>query len=128
MSVPCRVCGCIAGEPGLCHAVVPSGRACFRVPGYVDWCSACGTWDKTLTINFPTMPIEAKAAHHRAHRCEQAAFKRGNAVEGSYALRVHAAQMRRKANRLCAEAGLIDPAYKNPPPERDLPLCPPASA
>ncbi len=128
MSPPCRICGCLPGEPGLCHAVIPNGRACFRVPGFADWCSACGTWDKALTINFPTMPNEAKAAHYRARLDEAAAAKRGASVPGAYALRVHAVRMRRKANRICADAGLLDPAYKNQPEERDLPLCPPASA
>lgn len=76
---------------------------------------------------FPTAPLEALAAEYRADRAAAAGAKRGG-LPGGYALRVHAVRMRRKALRLMAEAGLIDPAYKEPQEPRDLPLCPPASA
>ncbi len=126
-SKPCRICGCLDGEPGLCHALTTTGRACYRVAPHTDWCSACGTWDKTLTINFPTMPIEAKAAHHRAGRAWAAGVKRGG-LPGGYALRVHSVRMRRKANQICAAAGLIQAVEQKQVEGRDLPLCPPASA
>ncbi len=119
---PCRVCGCLDDVPGLCHALTPNGLACWRVKP--DWCSACGTWDKSLRQTFPTAPIEALACQHRSQRADAAATKRGASVPGAFALRVHAARMRRKALVILAEAGCIDPVYKNPPPEKDLPLCP----
>lgn len=124
MSIPCKICGCLSGEPGLCHAVVASGKACFRPAAYPDWCSACSTWEKGLRETFPGAPIEGLAAQHRAQRADAAAYKRGSSVPGAYELRVHAARMRRTALRILAEAGCIDPIYKNPPPEKELPLCP----
>lgn len=125
--VPCKICACIDGEPGLCHAVVPSGKACWRVQP--DWCSACGTWSKTLRESFPTAPKEALACQHRYERAWEAAAKRGASVPGAYALRVHGVRMRNKALRLLAEAGLIDAAYKTRFPEisgeeKPKPLCP----
>lgn len=123
MSVPCKICGCIDGEPGLCHAVVPSGLACWRVKP--DWCSACGTWEKELRAAFPPeAPIEAFACHHRYRRAWEAAAKRGTSVPGAYALRVHGARMRTKAHKILADTGFIDPAYQKPPPEDVQPFCP----
>lgn len=121
-AVPCKICGCVDGEPGLCHAVVPSGKACWRVQP--DWCSACGTWDKILRVNFPDMPVEAMAAHHRSRRAEEAAAKRGTSVPGAYALRVHAVKMVRKANQFCVDAGLLKPTEEKPAAEREKPFCP----
>lgn len=115
---PCRICGCIDGEPGLCHAVTPGGVSCHRVKPHDDWCSACATWSKDLRRSFPdNAPIEAFAAHHRSERADAAAAKRGTSVPGAYALRVHAARLRRLALRLLAEGGFIDPAYKKQTPE-----------
>lgn len=122
--IPCKICGCIVGEPGLCHAVVPSGTPCYRPQGYPDWCSACGTWDLVLRINNPGTPIEALAAAHRSERALAAAGKRGQSVPGEYALRVHAVRMRRVCERILKEAGLAQTTDRPAPPEKDRPLCP----
>lgn len=129
MSPKCRICGCVDGEPSLCHAVTPNGRACYRVEGYPDWCSACGTWDKTVRAKLPSnTPLEALACLHRAQRADEAAARRGLNVPGSYALRVHAARMRRKFNRFMIDAGVATPPLEKPVEPRPLPLCPPSSA
>ncbi len=116
--IPCRICGCLDGEPGLCHAVTASGKACTRPAAYPDWCTACASWEKDLKKLFPdNAPLEAFASHYRAQRAYRAAEKRGASVPGSYALRVHGARMLRQCNRILAEKGFIDPAYKKPAPE-----------
>lgn len=122
--IPCRICGCIDGEPGLCHALTPNGRACFRVPPHKDWCSACATWDKEFKRLNPVLPIEALAAHYRGEKADEAADKRGASVPGSYALRVHAARMRRLAFKLAVDVGVLKAPPDKPVKERDLPLSP----
>lgn len=123
-AVPCRICGCIDGEPGLCHAVTPAGLACYRPAKYPDWCSACACWDKQLRQQWPLVPLEAHAANYRATQAEAAAAKRGQSVPGAFALRVHAARMRRKAVEFARAAGALPTPEPGPIKERDLPLSP----
>lgn len=123
--IPCRICGCIDGEPSLCHAITPNGRACFRVEPHADWCSACASWSKETKKILPSStPPEALACLHRADRSDAAAAKRGLNVPGSYALRVHAARMRRKFNTFMIAAGIASAPEPAPVKERDLPLSP----
>lgn len=123
--IPCRICGCLDGEPGLCHAVTKSGKACFRPAGYPDWCSACSTWDKSTRLHLPSnTPLEALACLHRATRANDAAAKRGLNVPGSYALRVHAARMNRKFNTFMIASGIASAPEAAPVKEKDRPICP----
>ncbi len=121
MSVPCRICGCLPDVPGLCHAV-NGGHACYRPADRPDHCSACSTWKKEMRERNPGAPLDALCAWHRAERADEAAARRGASVPGSYALRVHAARMRRKSTRFFIDSGYLKAPEALPPKEKDLPL------
>lgn len=70
----------------------------------------------------PGAPIEALCAWHRAEQADAAASKRGTSVPGAYALRVHAARMRRKAVQFAVDAGYSPARPEKPVKERELPL------
>lgn len=101
---PCRVCGCIEGEPGLCHAIL-IGKAwrdqpsCHRIEA--DLCCACNGSHPTPTPGLTDLAARCEA---RAHWSENAAAFRGRAVPGAWALRRHAAEMRLKCRRVTAAA------------------------
>jgi hypothetical protein len=103
MSTPCTICGCIDGEPSLCHAIwslrleragIDKGRGnCFRVRP--DLCSHCAQAQPGE---------EPELARHflsRAWRADAAANLRGSSIPGAYQLRRHAARMRAAADFVC---------------------------
>ncbi len=101
--VPCRICGCVEGEPSLCHAILIGKKwkrvlTCYRIEP--DRCVACdGPGFEAMDA-----PEDAKRCFARAHWAENAAGLRGAAVPGGYALRRHAAEMRLKGKRIIREA------------------------
>ncbi len=101
-SIPCRICGCIDGEPGLCHALHDLRIACQRFDD--DLCTSCTCWLREPGAEEPGLIRDAAIADYRAKRAERAAWFRGNAVPGAKQLRWHAARMRVKARRWRCQA------------------------
>lgn len=101
--VPCRICGCIEGEPGFCHACyrdpyVPF-ETCYRLVD-ADLCHACWEWLPAPGCENHGDPlVDAARAELRAQRAEWAASRRGSSVPGAAQLRWHAARLRVKARR-----------------------------
>jgi hypothetical protein len=103
--VPCRICGCVEGEPSFCHAIfslafykagINKGRgACHRYAP--DLCSHCA---QSAAGDAPEI---VRMLESRARRADMAAELRGRSVPGAYALRCHAARMRLKARRIMRE-------------------------
>lgn len=120
--IPCRVCGCQDGEPGLCHAIHYGRRgiglvACRRWEP--DLCSSCSFYSPRRRELYPEVPLDAHLAETRANTIEQAAAFRGSSVPGAWQLRRHAAELRIKARQICTAAGLTLPlpVRESPPAE-----------
>lgn len=106
-ATPCRICGCLNGEPSLCHACIHPSRTCYRITA-PDLCSSCFEWiEEPGAVHYGDPLIEAARAELRARRAEWGANFRGNAVPGAKQLRYHAARMRVKARRWRREAALV---------------------
>lgn len=101
--IPCRVCGCIDGEPSLCHAVFFNLKrldCCTRAEP--DLCTAC----HGVAGTDPRLPEDARRCLNRAIWDMHAAAFRGASVPGAYQLRRHAGVMRLKARRITVAAAL----------------------